>query len=420
MRLLARRVDVPANPLRVARALADEPGFVFLWTATGDGPSYVACHPVAASEELDPEPALGATDALGPLGTVPRWFGVLPYESRRLLERPAWTRRPETRAEPHVSAPLWRRFGAVVRVGRDVLVVGDDPREVERIAAMVRRPGREEPVSVASIPSSEPDRVHAERIRAAIERIVDGDIYLVNLARRFDFEVRGRSVDLVARLAAHARAPYAAALEWDGLSLAASSPELFLDADVRGRLVTMPIKGTRPRGTDAASDRRLAGELRQDPKEIAELTMVIDVERNDLGRVAETGSVRVRGEPVVKPYGSVHHRVATVTARLRRGTSRRALLEAMLPSGSVTGAPKIRAMEITAELEAARRGVYTGALGYLGHDGSLRLAMAIRTLTVSAGVGHYFAGGGIVADSDPVKEVTETAWKAAQVRRLLE
>jgi anthranilate/para-aminobenzoate synthase component I len=193
-----------------------------------------------------------------------------------------------------------------------------------------------------------------------------------------------------------------------------------LDLDVRRHLVTKPIKGTRPRGADAPEDRRLAVELSRDPKEVAELTMVVDVERNDFGRVAETGSVRVRGEPIVETYGSVHHRIATIVARMREGVSRQELLESALPSGSVTGAPKVRAMEVIAELESARRGAYTGGLGYLSHDGAMRLAMAIRTLTVASGVGHYFAGGGIVADSSAEREVLETRWKASQMTRLLQ
>jgi anthranilate/para-aminobenzoate synthase component I len=201
--------------------------------------------------------------------------------------------------------------------------------------------------------------------------------------------------------------------------VAGSSPELFLDLSASGRLLTGPIKGTRPRGADAVSDRAFRRDLSSDPKEQAELMMVVDVERNDLGRVARTGSVRVLGPPRVETFGNVHHRVARVTARLAQGVSRNALLEATLPSGSVTGAPKIRAMEVIAELESERRGLYTGAVGSLGYDGTLRLAMAIRTLTRRGGVAHYFAGGGIVADSVVEREVTETRWKAAQLERLL-
>jgi anthranilate/para-aminobenzoate synthase component I len=145
--------------------------------------------------------------------------------------------------------------------------------------------------------------------------------------------------------------------------------------------------------------------------------MVIDVERNDLGRLARTGSVTLEAPPHVESYDSVHHRLATVAADLAPGIGREALLAAMLPSGSVTGAPKVRAMEVIRDLEPVRRGLYTGALGFLRQDGGLELGMAIRTLTVAGGRGSYFAGGGIVADSQPGREVEETLWKA---RRLIE
>jgi anthranilate/para-aminobenzoate synthase component I len=185
-----------------------------------------------------------------------------------------------------------------------------------------------------------------------------------------------------------------------------------------GRLWTAPIKGTRPRAADPALDAELIRELDSDPKEIAELTMIIDVERSDLGRLAIPGSVRLVQPPTVVSHESVHHRVATIEALLPAATPRAAILSAMLPSGSVTGAPKVRAMQIIAELEAHRRGVYTGAFGFLKHDGTLELGMAIRTLTVQGDAGEYFAGGGIVADSVPEREVEETSWKAVDYLRL--
>src|ERR1041385_5225020 len=276
MTLVARYVDVPANPLRVARALAGEPGFSFLWTATGDGPSYVACHPVDSSTAIDPEPALDSGGAPALLAAAPRWIGVLPYECRRDIERPAYAARPDTREEPHLARPLWLRYGAVVCIDRDVVVVGDRAQEVDAIIRLVRRDGNENRTVVAARGPGEPDGVHVARIEKALEHILEGDVYVVNVARRFDFDVEGRPVDLVARLAARARAPFAAALEWDGLSLAGSSPELLLDLDVRGRMITKPIKGTRPRGRDADEDRRLAEELGRDPKEIGALPMAAD------------------------------------------------------------------------------------------------------------------------------------------------
>lgn len=206
-----------------------------------------------------------------------------------------------------------------------------------------------------------------------------------------------------------------------------SSPELCLDArpDVDSTsfetLTTEPIKGTRPRGRDSGSDRALARELDLDPKERAELSMIIDVERNDLHRIAVPGSVRLRGSPRVVTHRTIHHRKVAIGALARPGVSREDVLRAMLPSGSVTGAPKVRAMEVIRTLEPARRGLYTGAIGYQSHDGGMVLSMAIRSavLDLGTGEGEYLVGGGIVADSDPARELAETAWKAKQLQSLM-
>ena len=213
----------------------------------------------------------------------------------------------------------------------------------------------------------------------------------------------------------------------DGWTALSTSPELLLEATPDpdelesvawprwSRLVTEPIKGTRPRGATPEQDDALAAELDDDPKERAELAMIVDVERNDLSRVCELGTVRVSQSPAVRRLPTVHHRVARVVGTPRKNVTRREVLEAMLPSGSVTGAPKQRAMEVIAELETARRGLYTGGFGYVAHDGGLRLAMAIRTAVVKDGAGSYWTGGGIVVGSDPDREVEETGWKAAQL-----
>jgi anthranilate/para-aminobenzoate synthase component I len=248
--------------------------------------------------------------------------------------------------------------------------------------------------------------------------IAAGELYQVNLARRFTFRVRGHAIEVLAALGPAARAPFAAALGFEDLSVVSCSPELFLDLDASGVLVTRPIKGTRPRGATPEEDARLRLELDSSEKERAELAMVIDVERSDFGRVAVAGSVHLSELPHVVAHPTVLHREATVRAQLRPGVTREDLLRFTLPSGSVTGAPKVRAMEVIANLEAERRGLYTGALGTLGHDGSLRLSMAIRTLTIAGDVGHYFSGGGIVADSSPEAEVEETLWKARQLGAL--
>jgi anthranilate/para-aminobenzoate synthase component I len=265
----------------------------------------------------------------------------------------------------------------------------------------------------------EPAQEHLQRVSRALELIRQGDIYQVNLARRFRLRFEGHSVDLLERLGRLTGAPFSALLGLGEVEMVSSSPELFIEMRPDGGVVTSPIKGTRARGSDARKDGELAEELERDPKERAELVMVIDVERNDLGKVCRPGSVRLLHPPRVETFATLHHRLASIGGELRPEVTRGQLLAAMLPSGSVTGAPKIRAMEVIAELEAHRRGLYTGAFGAVAHDGGMRLAMAIRTLTLRGAEAHYFSGGGIVADSDPRREVLETEWKASHIRALL-
>lgn len=420
--MFAERVSLSPDPFGIARLFSGEPDVALVAVRAGPRPAcYVACGAVERSEELDPEPSLALSPALGAPGASPRWIGLLPYEAFRGLESAGGAPPADPRPEPHVLRPLWLRYPAVVRVDRAVTVVGDDRAAVRRLAARLRGAAlpASEPFAAGPLVDPEPDGAHAARIEAALERIREGEIYQVNLAKRLAFPVAGAAVELLAALQGRARAPHLFALESRGLTVAGASPELLLSLDGRGRLHTLPIKGTRPRGVDAASDRALAAELDADPKERAELAMVVDVERNDLARIARRGSVRVEGAPRVVTTGPVHHRVARVAAALADGVPREAILRAFLPSGSVTGAPKARAMELLAGLEASRRGLYTGGFGVLGHDGSLALAMAIRTLTARDGLGHYGVGGGIVLGSDPAREVEETRWKAAQLLGLL-
>lgn len=414
--VVSRRLDAPADALAVARALAGREALAFL-LADGGHTAYVACDPSEVSRELDPERALsrGACE----FGEIPRWIGLLPYEARRTLERSG---RPDARLEPELLTPLWRRYEAVVKITNQVEVIGDDARVVAELAARVlfglHAARAATPLSVRLRERPEPGSLHAERIRRALEFVRAGEIYQVNLARRFELAVLGPAFELLVALGSRGLPPHALSVDWPELGVAMASPELFLRLEPSGRATTRPIKGTRPRSPDPALDRELARVLDADPKERAELAMIIDVERNDLGRLALPGSVRLAEPPGIETHAEVHHRAATVTAELRPDVSREELLSAMLPSGSVTGAPKIRAMELIAELEPARRGLYTGAAGFVRRDGGLELGMAIRTVQMRGGRGAYYAGGGIVADSDPEREVKETLWKAARLIEL--
>jgi anthranilate/para-aminobenzoate synthase component I len=407
-------LDAPADALAIARALAARDAVVLAWT-NGGTRAVVACDPVAVSHELDPEPTLARHER--PDENFPRWFGLLPYEARRSLER----RGRDARPEPSLSRPVWRRYDAVVEITSEVRVLGVTSQASEELEEKVlrglRSPLARRPARVSLLGPPEPGSEHIARVERALELIARGDVYEVNLARSFELGVEGSLWDLFEALTSDGRPPYSGVFAWPELGVVAASPELFLAVDPDGTARTRPIKGTRPRDADPARDRSLATELDQDPKERAELAMVIDVERSDLGRVALAGSVRLVDGPRIESHPGVHHRVATVEATLRVDVSRDELFRAMLPSGSVTGAPKIRAMEVIAELEPVRRGLYTGAFGVIRHDGSIELGMAIRVLTVEGGVGRYYSGGGIVADSVPEREVEETLWKASALVR---
>jgi para-aminobenzoate synthetase component 1 len=253
------------------------------------------------------------------------------------------------------------------------------------------------------------------RYRAAFARIQQairaGDIYQANLARRIDLELRVRAVVAYARLRRRQPVPHGAFLDCGGRQILSNSPEAFLR--VHGDVVeTFPVKGTRPRCDDDAADRRAADELAADPKERAEHLMIVDLERNDLGRVARIGSVEVPVFAEVSSYATVHHLVSVVRARLRPECTVADILRATFPGGSITGAPKLRAMEIIAEVEALGRGVYTGAIGCWNGPRAFDLNVAIRTAVAGAGRIQYAAGGGIVADSRLEAEYDETACKA--------
>lgn len=422
--VFTRELALPPRPLSVAARLADRPGLAVLWTADGSGPSFIGSDPVEISTALDPETELtpwilDAGTLAHPAATVPRWVGLLPYDAFRAQERAAWRQSTEVRTHATLSEPWWQRYDAMVVVSDRVHVVGDSAEAVDRLCARLQSSGEvPSDIRCRALSSEDNEERHRRRIEVALELIRAGEIYQVNLARRLRFEIEGHPLRVLAALGERAPGAYCCLMRTQHADVISTSPELLLET--RGaNLRTRPIKGTRPRGTDAAADAALRRELETDPKEHAELAMVIDVERNDLGRIAEIGSVHVSGLPRVDAMSGVFHRWAEVSARARPGLTRTELLHAVMPSGSVTGAPKVRAMEVIADLEAQPRGLYTGGIGVLDRAGGLCLSMAIRTLTVENGVGEYYVGGGIVADSDPAREVEETLWKARQVTALL-
>jgi para-aminobenzoate synthetase component 1 len=264
----------------------------------------------------------------------------------------------------------------------------------------------------------EPDayRIAFDRLKHYIR---EGDCYQANLAMRFSVPVAGDPWMAYRRLRRLSPTPHAAYLNLPEGQILSASPERFLEARA-GAVLTQPIKGTRRRGVGERDDAELARELAASPKDRAENLMIVDLLRNDLGKVCQTGSIAVPSLFEARRFANVHHLVSTVTGRLAPGRDALDLLRAAFPGGSITGAPKRRAMEIIAELEGAPRGVYCGSIGYIGHDGAMDSNIAIRTLTWAAGVAEYWAGGGIVADSEVDTEYRECLDKAAPFLRLFE
>jgi para-aminobenzoate synthetase component I len=250
-----------------------------------------------------------------------------------------------------------------------------------------------------------------ERVNAAKSYIQQGDIYQVNLSHRFLVKSPIDSWTLFERLTSVSPAPFSAYLGCGRFQIVSSSPELFLRLSGR-HIQTRPIKGTRPRSADPVRDAQLTYELQTSPKEMAELVMITDLLRNDLGKICQFGSVNVPELVRLERYAHVQHLVSTVEGQLRPRLTHLAALAACFPGGSVTGAPKFRAMEIIDELEPVRRGPYTGALGYLGFNQESQLSVVIRTAVCTKKVTCFHSGAGIVADSDPESEYAETFAKA--------
>ena len=419
--------------LAVARALDGRDRGVALLHGEGWGALTLAVDPIderriAFSERAfdEVESSLDALARPSPsrgwngLRPAYEWIGYVAYEAARSLERPAWTRTPDARPAPIGAAMVMRRFGAVAR--RDpssgvVSIEGSDRASVATLArAIADTPAIDLEIKPIVLTAEDSSELHAARIERVLSLIARGDLYQANVARAFSTTTAASATELLASLLHRTTARFAAAIDLGDHALASSSPELFLDVQGR-RVLTSPIKGTRPRGREAEDDARLSEELAHDPKEQAELTMIVDLERNDLGRVASIGSVRAAGNPRLESSRTVHHVVRDVVAELRPEVGIGTLFRAAFPSGSVTGAPKIRAMEVIAELEASRRGLYCGAIVAIDRGGGVRASMAIRTLVVDrrSSIARYHAGGGIVEGSRVEREVAETEWKARQV-----
>jgi para-aminobenzoate synthetase component I len=319
-----------------------------------------------------------------------RWVGYLSYDLGRSFER------LPSRAADDLHLPLFR---FIRQPGRQF--------ELDVLPDIAPPP----PPPAAEIRSTFSRDAYVAAVRRAWEYIAAGDVFQVNLSQRITLPCKAtKPQSLFHRVAREHPAAFGALLNFGDYALVSNSPELFFRVeplpDGRRRIINRPIKGTRPTGLG------MERELSESEKEKAELAMIVDLQRNDLGRVCEIGSVEVTEARTIEVHPTVLHAVATVEGILRPDVGLAELLAAVFPCGSVTGCPKIRAMEIIDELEPVRRGPYCGAIGWLGADGAMEFSVAIRTMIVKDGLVHVPVGGGIVADSSPWAEYEETLVKA--------
>jgi len=345
------------------------------------------------------------------------WFLFLAYELSRNIE-PTLACLPTDDAFP--VAVAIRFPAAVIRdhVTRRAYLVSETAHAASLVPEMTEDlracPATASgPIEVLRVQEEEP-ALYLNRIARTLDYIRAGDVFQVNLSRIWEIELRSAPlpVDLYQRLRQTNPAPFAAlASLGHGDAIISSSPERLVC--VRGdRISTRPIAGTYPRSADAAEDKSWSLELSRNPKERAEHVMLIDLERNDLGRVCRTGSIRVSEAMRVESYSHVHHLVSNVEGRLRPNVSPGEVIRALFPGGTITGCPKLRSQQIIAELEMTPRMAYTGSIGYLNRDGSMDLNILIRTLIQRGRHVYLRAGGGIVADSQPQRELDETRAKA--------
>jgi anthranilate synthase component 1 len=372
---------------------------------------------------------------------LPRFCGGLVgyfgYDTIRYIEKKLGPHskfaKPDPLDVPDVVLLLSEQLAVVDNLsGKIYLVVYVDPtvpgayqRGRQRLQQLLEQ--LRQPATIPAAPSSAPQQAQSEFGEAAylkaVERakryIFDGDIMQVVLSQRMSQPFAASPLALYRALRVLNPSPYMFFLNLDDFHIVGASPEILVRLE-NGKVAVRPIAGTRPRGKTPEQDAALATELLADPKECAEHLMLMDLGRNDIGRVAQTGSVQVTDRMTIERYSHVMHIVSNVEGQLKPGLDAIAVMKATFPAGTVSGAPKVRAMEIIDELEPTKRGVYAGAVGYLGFNGDMDLAIAIRTAVVKNDKLYVQAGGGIVADSVPANEWQETQNKARAVLRAAE
>ncbi|MBX9631536.1 MAG: anthranilate synthase component I [Burkholderiales bacterium] len=369
---------------------------------------------------------------------LPRFAGGLVgyfgYDTVRYIEgRLAATEKPDVLGTPDILLMLSDRLAVVDNLsGKLYLVVYADPREpdayakarsqLEVLHSALRMPismPAEMPMLPAPAMSEFSEDAFVEAVERAKRYITEGDIMQVVLSQRLSHPYPASPLSLYRALRALNPSPYMFYFDMGGFHVVGSSPEILVRLE-SGVVTLRPIAGTRPRGATREQDLALEEELLADPKERAEHVMLMDLGRNDVGRVAEIGSVKVTDNMAIERYSHVMHIVSSVEGKLKEGLDGIAALRATFPAGTLSGAPKVRAMEIIDELEPSKRGIYGGAVGYLGFNGDMDLAIAIRTAVIKDGRLFVQAGAGIVADSVPKSEWTETQNKARAILRAAE
>jgi para-aminobenzoate synthetase component 1 len=353
-------------------------------------------------------------------------IGYFSYDLARRIERlPAFAQDAEHMPEMAVGIYDWAVVVDHEEQQAWLVGQGHDPRTLERWPALLALFSRvisassASPFRVTSAVTSNFDRKsYASAFRRVQAYIHEGDCYQVNLAQRFSASACGDGWRAYQDLRRISPAPFAAYFRTPYAQILSASPERFLSVR-QGQVETKPIKGTRPRADDPAQDRANAEDLLASAKDRAENLMIVDLLRNDIGKNCAIGSVRADRLFHLESFANVHHLVSTVTGTLAPGHDAIDLLRGSFPGGSITGAPKRRAMEIIEELEPHRRGVYCGAMGYIGYDGSMDTNIAIRTAVYSAGTIRFWAGGGLVADSEMNTEYRETWDKASSMLELM-
>lgn len=349
------------------------------------------------------------------------WFTYLGYEWLETLEPSV-----PPRADQGFPLGLLARVPAAILVRRDsgrTELVAETATQLDSLKARLSAvPSfQPAPIQVADLSEDAPEAFLAGTLRCK-DYIRDGDVFQVNLSRGWDARLLGGAGprDLFAQLRRANPAPFSAYVDLgQAQAIVSSSPERLVRIDRQGRVETRPIAGTHPRSSDQQEDEAQKARLIASKKERAEHIMLIDLERNDLGRIAVPGSVKVDALMEVTSYTYVHHLESTVSCQIRPGLNVAEVLRALFPGGTITGCPKVRCMQIIRELEARPRRAYTGSLGYINRDGSLDLNILIRTFMQDGDALYFRAGAGIVADSDPERELNETRAKARGLLRAL-